>query len=110
MGLMLITDLKHFLDERGCIAPMSGPARRLADFLTNVVATFTHDLDEPMVPIRCRRRPGHKPCPGLLDVQFGEAFEIFWICPQCLDGGVIRGWENTFWDLMFPPLGESSQR
>jgi hypothetical protein len=110
MGSMLITDLKHFLDERGCIAPMPGPARRLAEFLTHVVATITHDMDELPAPIRCRRRPGRKPCPGILDAQFGEEFEIFWMCPECLDEGVIRGWEDTFWDLMFSPLGESSQR
>jgi hypothetical protein len=94
---MLITDLRHFLDERGCIAPMPGPARRLAEFLTNIVATITHDMDEPVAPIRCRRRPGHKPCPGLLDAQFG-------------DEGVIRGWEDTFWDLMFSPQEENVQR
>lgn len=96
----LITDLRHFLEERGCIAPTHGPARHLAEFLTKVVATVSHDLDEPVAPIRCRRRPGRKPCPGFLDAQFGADFEIVWECPECGDHGVITHWQNTFWDLM----------
>jgi len=35
---MYITDLSHFLDEKGAIAPKSGPARRFAEFLADVVA------------------------------------------------------------------------
>jgi hypothetical protein len=99
----LITNLTHFLDERGCIAPMEGPARRLAEFLTGIVAAMTHDMDEPALPTRCRRRPGRKPCPGILDTQFGGDFEdlaILWRCPECGDHGMITHWQNTFWDLM----------
>jgi len=27
-----------------------------------------------------------------------ENDSIFWHCPICQDNGVIRGWQNTFWD------------
>src|SRR5205807_1376838 len=37
-GAMYITDLTHFLDEKGAIAPKSGPARKLVEFLGRVVA------------------------------------------------------------------------
>lgn len=103
----LITNLTHFLDERGRIAPPSGPARRLADFLTHIVATVTHDPDGPLAPIRCRRRPGRKPCPGILDAIFGADEEILWECPQCHDHGVITDWQNSFWDLFDVPAQSS---
>lgn len=95
----LITNLTHFLDDQGRIAPPSGPARRLAEFLAHIVATMTHDLDEPLAPIRCRRRPGRKPCLGNLDANFGAGDEILWNCPQCDDHGVITHWQGSFWDL-----------
>lgn len=107
MTLMMITDLRHFLDERGCIAPREGPALRLAEFLTSIVASITN-VEGPMVPVGCRRRPGRKPCPGVLDIQFDEDLEIFWICPKCLDEGIIRGWQESFWDLLFSPEGEGA--
>jgi hypothetical protein len=105
----LITNLTHFLDERGRIAPPGGPARRLAEFLAHIVATMTHDLDEPLAPIRCRRRPGRKPCPGILEAHFGANDEIFWQCPNCRDHGVITNWQNTFWDLLHVPQEQSSR-
>jgi hypothetical protein len=102
----LITNLTHFLDERGCIAPANGRARRLAEFLTHVVSTMTHDLDAPLGLIRCRRRPGRKLCPGLVGASFGEHDEIFWECPLCHDHGVITEWQDTFWDLMHAPSAQ----
>ncbi len=103
MSGTLITRLAHFLDHRGCIAPMAGHELRLAEFLTNIVATITHDLDGPLAPITCRRRPRRKPCPGILEADFGENGEIVWECPRCRDHGVITEWENSFWDLMRAP-------
>jgi hypothetical protein len=71
----------------------------MAEFLVNIVATMTHDFDEPLGPIRCRRRPGRKPCPGLLDATFSTDDAILWHCRHCGDRGVITHWQNTFWDL-----------
>ena len=35
---MYVIDLTHYLDSKGAIAPERGPARKMADFLTAVVA------------------------------------------------------------------------
>jgi hypothetical protein len=56
------------------------------------------NFDEP-VTLRCRRRPGRRPCTGVLSILLDESLEdLVWHCPACGDNGVIRGWEGTFWD------------
>lgn len=104
----MVTNLTHFLDELGGIAPPRGPARRLAEFFTQIVATVTSDLDEPLGSIPCRRRPGRKPCPGKVDAFFTADDEILWECLHCHDHGVITHWQDTFWDLMDAPTASSS--
>ena len=37
MGNTWVTDLTHFLTEDGTIGPKSGPARKLAEYLTKIV-------------------------------------------------------------------------
>jgi hypothetical protein len=63
VGDTWITDLTHFLDEEGRIAPTKGPVRRLAEFFDSIVVMGSHP--EPIAPskymVRCRRRPGRKP-------------------------------------------------
>ncbi len=43
---MYLTDLTHYLDSKGRIAPERGPARKMADFLTAVVA-HASDFERP---------------------------------------------------------------
>ena len=74
MAGYLVSDLSHFLDGKGCIAPKTGPAKALADYLAQIVTAFTNDFGSPMAVVPCRRRPG-----------------------------VISGWENTFWDMTDKP-------
>lgn len=51
-------------------------------------------------PIRCRRRPGHKQCRGLIVVRRRNLpARIEWECPECSAGGAISGWEETDADL-----------
>jgi hypothetical protein len=51
-------------------------------------------------PIRCRRRPGHKQCRGLIVVRRRNVpARIEWECPGCSAGGAISGWEETGADL-----------
>lgn len=94
-----VIDLRHFLAPSGAIAEMPAPARRLAEYFASIVVDATSNLDEPP-SVRCRRRPGHKRCTGIVySVPSLEDHEaIDWHCPVCGDWGVIRGWEGTLWD------------
>lgn len=106
----LITNLTHFLDERGRVALPPSRARRIAEFLTEIVTAVTHDLDAPLAPIKCRRRPGRKPCPGLIDAYINLEDEVLWQCESCRDQGVITHWQNTFWNLLDAPIPEEARR
>jgi len=88
-----VIDLTHFLTKEGAIAPMPGPARRLAEFLGSVVVDATTMLSEHELgnPVKCRRRPGRKPCPGEIETDFEpETDAIVWWCPACGENGTIR--------------------
>src|SRR5690349_3299385 len=94
-------NLTYYLDTRGCIAPLGGHARRLAEFMTHVVAEVTMAagwIDLPLRPIHCRRIR----CQGMLAIQRGEEV-IDWHCQHCGDRGSITHWRNTFWDLLDTP-------
>jgi hypothetical protein len=97
-----ITDLRHFLDENGQIAPQKGPARRLAEYITAIIvmASGPELVIPPEHAIQCRRRPGRKPCPGVIQVDIDpETEDVVWWCPVCGDNGYIRNWKGTIWDL-----------
>ncbi|MGP8113754.1 MAG: hypothetical protein ACLQFF_07750 [Steroidobacteraceae bacterium] len=92
-----IVDLGHFLGPNGALAPLSGRGLRLAEYWTQIVSQATN-YDEPTT-LRCRRRPGRRPCTGLLTIFFDvDTNDVLWFCPVCNDEGVIRGWRDTFWD------------
>lgn len=105
----LITNLTHFLDQHGRLSLPPSRARRLAEFLADIVAKMTRDLDAPTAPIRCRRRPGRKPCPGFIDAYFTADDEIAWQCQSCRDTGFITHWRGTFWDLLDAPVTVSTR-
>jgi hypothetical protein len=57
---MYITDLTHFLDGSGAIAPIKGPARAMAQFVVEVVAHATDESDtSPAAPtcFKCKKGP-----------------------------------------------------
>ena len=62
MARTLVTDLTHFLTKEGAIAPMPGPARRLAEFLGKIVIDATTPPSEQFLGkrVKCTRRPGSK--------------------------------------------------
>ena len=96
-----IVDLTHFLAADGAIGPQHGPARRFADYLTKivVVATSPVTLSEKLAVVRCRRRPGRKPCVGKIDVDLEpETEQIVWWCPACGEQGTISNWKDSLWD------------
>jgi hypothetical protein len=53
---MYVTDLTHYLDSKGAIAPGLGPAREMADFLTAAVARASDFDDLATHPARSASR------------------------------------------------------
>jgi hypothetical protein len=96
---MLVTDLHHFLD----LPPDTpGPARRLAEHLSNIVraATAGDAGTAWKSALPCRRRPANRRCPGRMIVLRTEpAAPIRWQCSVCDDQGVISNWEDSPFDL-----------
>jgi hypothetical protein len=96
---MLVTDLHHLLD----LPPDTpGPARRLAQHLSNIVRAATAGdagtAWESALP--CRRRPANQACPGRMIVfRTQPGTPIRWQCSVCDDAGVISNWEDSAFDL-----------
>jgi hypothetical protein len=108
MPRTLITDLTHFLTDAGAIAPMPGPARRLAEFLGRVVADATTptSMQSFEAGVKCTRRPGRKPCPGVIETDIDpKTNTIEWWCPECGENGYIRNWAGTLWDRAQDAVG-----
>lgn len=95
---MYVIDLTHYLDAKGSTAPEHGPARKLADFLTAVVAhasDFERPYDAPgPLCFKCRKSDQHAVDTGLT----GDDV-IVWRCLACGIEGQISNWQGTFWDL-----------
>ena len=97
-----VTDIRHFLNESGSIAPESGSARKIAEYLVEIIAELSAELAgiDGHEEVRCRRRPGRRPCTGVIASWIDpETGEICWQCPTCGDNGHISNWEDTMWDL-----------
>lgn len=96
---MLVADLHHFLD----LPPDTpGPARRLAEHLSNIVRAATAGDAaiswESALP--CRRRPANRLCRGRMIVLRTEpGAPIRWECSVCDDDGIISNWEDSPFDL-----------
>ena len=95
---MYLIDLTHYLDTKGSFAPECGPARKMANFLTAVVA-HASDFDRPddtpgPACFKCRKRDDRRVETGMTG---DEA--IVWRCPACGIEGRLSNWQDTFWDL-----------
>ena len=98
---MYITDLTHFLDEKGAIAAMPAPARRLAEFLGRVVATASAPAaldDARSTECRCNKC---KKDSVIAEIAPDDAIE--WLCENCGHEGRIANWRQSFWDLSALP-------
>jgi hypothetical protein len=69
MGNTWIVDLRHYLTPTGAMAPMPSRARLLAEYFASIVVEATTNLDDPPT-LRCRRRPGHRRCSGIIFIIF----------------------------------------
>ena len=77
-------------------------ARRMSEHLTLIVRAATAgEGGQPWVSaLPCRRRPGRRPCPGHFALfRTDDPPSIEWRCTACGDDGVIRGWEESVFDL-----------
>ena len=100
--MALISDLRHFLDEKGALPDgIPAPAEKLANHLGAIVAaaTSTEDVFQLETPVPCRMRPYRRQCVGFIRAGFQvPENSITWHCPVCGDEGIISGWEKTMWD------------
>ena len=93
---MFITDLTHFLDGKGAIAPQIGPARRLAEFLGSVVAAASaQERGVATEPVLCR----NKKCKWPITSTIAPDDTVEWVCAKCAEEGRITNWRHSFWDL-----------
>lgn len=93
------TDLPSFLEPDG---PLPLSVIRFTEYLGSIIAGASHSPSAERIALkmRCRRRPGRKPCPGSIHVRIGEESppEILWDCPRCGERGIIRNWQGSEWD------------
>lgn len=93
-----VVDITHFLDARG---RLPRDARPLMRYMTEIVALASALVPNQVriIPLRCRRRPGRRPCEGHLHAKLeGESGGIIWECSGCGDRGLISNWQDTAWD------------
>lgn len=91
---MYITDARHFLDEKGAIAPQRGPAKAMAEFHAGAIAYATDFDDTGLVAptcFKCKKVP--------VEPIIAQDDAIYWSCPRCKAEGRISNWQGTLWDL-----------
>jgi hypothetical protein len=95
-----ITDLAHFLEDGRLSTELPGSALKLVEYLGGIVAAVTRIEPDDPLGVRCRRKPGRRPCSGEIEGYIvPESGDIYWECLACHDRGLIPNWENTMWDL-----------
>ena len=103
--VMLITDMRHYLDAAGDLPELPAPALDLALHLGAIVGWVSRWPSEHIGPtnVPCRKRRKGRRCPGeILARLVSSTGTIEWTCPVCTDCGTITGWEATIWDKSIP--------
>jgi len=97
---MLIVDIRHWLDQNGCLPThdlrLRRNALRIATFIEYGGLLEQLEGRETMVP--CKRRPKGRPCLDLMMVVKRADDRIHAYCHLCgVDEAVISGWQETDW-------------
>jgi len=97
--MTLVADLRHYVDERGQLASMPGPALRVAAFLCAIVSWTSRAAGaRERTNVWCRR-PRRQPCRGEIVAAYGDqSADIVWECPVCGGNGLIHDWQGSRWD------------
>jgi hypothetical protein len=96
-----VTDMRHLVGLEDPAADAPGPAKKLAAYLGDIVTVASVATGDVCCDsgLRCKRRPGRRPCPGtILFVRVTRPSRIEWSCPSCRESGTITNWERTPWD------------
>jgi hypothetical protein len=101
MGDTWITDLSHFDGvEQDREAPVR--AKQLSEYLRRIAKGASHlgvRRDFGILgEVHCRRRPGRKPCGGIILARLCPDDRIEWRCPVCNDNGLISNWHHSIDD------------
>jgi hypothetical protein len=98
MGDTWISDMTHYLDAQGRIAPLPARVQRLVDHFGAIVVAISPAHAEALISsdVPCRRRPRRRRCPGTIQGFVAlEDRRIHWTCADCGDNGAISGWEGS---------------
>ena len=95
---MYISNMQHFLDDKGNIPKqMPKEARELASFFALVIDATTKKSPFTLsgIELRCFE----KGCLGIIKSEvLKETNEIHWVCSKCPNEGRISNWKLTKWD------------
>jgi hypothetical protein len=95
---MYVSDLTHFLEKSGAIAPVKGPARAMAQFHVDLVAHASDTTSTTLPAPRC-----FKCKKGAVEAVRAHDDAIVRICPTCRTEGRISNWQGSLWDLRDRP-------
>ena len=95
---MYISNMQHFLDDKGNIPnQMPKEARELASFFALVIDATTKK--SPFTLSQIELRCFENKCQGTIKSEvLKESNEIHWVCSKCKNEGMISNWKLTKWD------------
>lgn len=101
MADALISDISHFLNEKGAMISEPPEARKLGEYLAAIIVMASYpDPEYEGFTVLCRRKPKRKPCRTEIAAWLDpETDDVVWICPVCQDKGIISNWRGTTWDM-----------
>lgn len=104
-----ITDLEH-LPPPDVEVPKA--SRVIADYFFRIADEAIRlrvGIEEITTDIHCRRRPGRRPCKGLICMQVAEDGRLRWRCPECGDNGLMSNWNDQPCQGPYPLYLEEKQ-